>query len=226
MLLRALNVEKIYNKGGQPLAALKQLNLSVPKGQFVAIMGPSGSGKSTLLHLLGGLDQPTTGSIEVDGDKLEHLSDAQLSRFRRKNLGFVFQFFNLIPTLTALENVGLPRMLEGESSQEWIANATALLASVGLSERIHHKPDELSGGEMQRVAIARALVHSPKLILADEPTGNLDSKTGEQILTILKSATKLRNQTLVMVTHDAFAASFADRKILMRDGQIEKDELQ
>jgi putative ABC transport system ATP-binding protein len=186
-------------------------------------MGPSGSGKSTLLHLIGGLDQPTSGSVQLDGQAIEKYSDDQLSAFRRRRLGFIFQFFNLLPTLTALENVALPLLLDGKSLGEISPKAKELLAMMGMEKRMHHRPDQLSGGEMQRVAIARALVTDPILILADEPTGNLDTKTGTTVLELLARLVKERDQTVLMVTHDSRAASFGNRLVTLRDGLIESD---
>ena len=224
MLLQVKSLEKSYSRGDQTVQALKSVSLEIKEGQFVSIMGPSGSGKSTLLHLMGGLDRPSRGQVILKNQAIESLSDNELSLFRRKNLGFIFQFFNLLPTLSALENVALPRLLGGESIQSITPKATELLHLMGLEKRMHHKPDQLSGGEMQRVAIARALVSDPLLILADEPTGNLDSKTGESILSLLREMTQKTGKTIVMVTHDQKAASFGNRLIRMRDGMLESDE--
>lgn len=179
MLLEVKSLEKSYARGDQMVSALKGVSLEIKEGQFVSIMGPSGSGKSTLLHLMGGLDRPTKGQVILKGEAIDKLGDDELSLFRRKKLGFIFQFFNLLPTLSALENVALPRLLDGERMKSIEPKAKELLEIMGLTKRMHHKPDQLSGGEMQRVAIARALVSDPLLLLADEPTGNLDSKTGE-----------------------------------------------
>jgi putative ABC transport system ATP-binding protein len=200
------------------------VSLDIPEGQFVSIMGPSGSGKSTLLHLMGGLDRPSAGQVILGGESIDRLSDHSLSLFRRQKLGFIFQFFNLLPTLSALENVSLPRLLGSESMRQIEPKARELLAMMGLEHRMNHKPDQLSGGEMQRVAIARALISDPLLILADEPTGNLDSKTGESILTLLREMTQKTGKTIVMVTHDPKAASYGNRLIRMRDGALESDE--
>jgi putative ABC transport system ATP-binding protein len=186
-------------------------------------MGPSGSGKSTLLHLLGALDRPSAGEIEIEGSKLSGLSDDALSAFRRRKLGFIFQFFNLLPSLSALENVALSMLLDGYTLSEVQPRALALLDQMGIGKRAHHRPDQLSGGEMQRVAIARALMSKPALILADEPTGNLDSKTGTQVLELLRSLVTEEGQTLVMVTHDPTAAQFADRLVRLRDGVVEAE---
>ncbi|MBS1963551.1 MAG: ABC transporter ATP-binding protein [Bdellovibrionales bacterium] len=223
MLLQARELRKNFTRGTSEVEALKGVDLSIAKGEFVSIMGPSGSGKSTLLHLIGGLDLPTSGEVLIDGEAISKLGDDALSEFRRRRLGFIFQFFNLLPTLSALENVALPRLLDGESIAEVEPKAKALLGQMGLGSRIHHRPDQLSGGEMQRVAIARALVTDPLLILADEPTGNLDSKTGESVLRLLAEMARERGHTILMVTHDANAASFGTRLVRLRDGQIESD---
>jgi putative ABC transport system ATP-binding protein len=209
--------------GAERISALDGVSFSVDAGSFITIMGPSGSGKSTLLHLLGGLDVPTSGTVELDGEDLGALSDDVLTRIRREKLGFVFQFFNLLPTMTAWENVALPRMLGGERLSSIKPDATTLLERVGLSERLDHKPGQLSGGEMQRVAIARSLVADPILLLADEPTGNLDSHSGEGVLELLRALTKEEKKTLVMVTHDARAARVGDRILTLRDGKLEGD---
>ncbi len=218
------NAEKIYRRGQTEVRALVGANLVVPRGQFVSVMGPSGSGKSTLLNLLGALDVPSAGSITIDGMEISKLTDLELSAFRRDRLGFIFQFFNLLPTLTALENVALPALLSNKSRAEVMPRAKALLEAVGLKGRDHHRPDELSGGEMQRVAVARALLPAPALLLADEPTGNLDSKTGAEVLRLIREATRARNLTVVMVTHDPGAAAVGDRIVRLADGMIVGDE--
>jgi len=187
-------------------------------------MGPSGSGKSTLLYLLGALDVPTSGSIVIDGTEISSAGDAELSRFRRERLGFVFQFFNLLPTLTALENVLLPGLLAGRPRDELAPRARELMELVGLGARADHRPDELSGGEMQRVAVARALLIRPALLLADEPTGNLDSKAGTEVLRLIREATRQAGVTVVMVTHDPGAASSGDRVVRLADGKVVGDE--
>jgi len=215
---------KVYRRGRTEVRALGLARLSVPKGQFLSVMGASGSGKSTLLNLLGALDVPTSGSITIEGKELARLSDDELSRFRRERLGYIFQFFNLLPTLSAEENVVLPMLLAGKSRGEVLPKAHALLERVGLKGRHHHRPDELSGGEMQRVAIARALLGEPALLLADEPTGNLDSKTGAEVLKLIREATRERNLTVVMVTHDPKAAEVGDRLVRLADGAIVGDE--
>ena len=224
MLLQVRSLEKTYSRGEETIRALRGVSLDIPEGQFVSIMGPSGSGKSTLLHLMGGLDRPSSGQVILGGEAIDRLSDHDLSLFRRRKLGFIFQFFNLLPTLSALENVALPRLLGNESLKEIEPRARELLGMMGLESRIHHKPDQLSGGEMQRVAIARALISDPLLILADEPTGNLDSKTGESILSLLRDMALQTGKTIVMVTHDPKAASYGNRLLRMRDGVLESDE--
>ncbi len=224
MLLQVRSLEKSYTRGEETVNALKGVSLDISDGQFVSIMGPSGSGKSTLLHLMGGLDRPSKGQVILRGESIDQLSDTELSLFRRQKLGFIFQFFNLLPTLSAIENVSLPRLLGNESIKKIEPRARELLTLMGLEHRMNHKPDQLSGGEMQRVAIARALISDPLLILADEPTGNLDSKTGESILSLLREMTQKTGKTIVMVTHDPKAASYGNRLIRMRDGVLESDE--
>ena len=218
------SVEKVYRQGETEVRALSGVTLDIPTGQFVAVVGPSGSGKSTLLHLLGGLDVATAGDVVIEGTALSHMSDDDLTIFRRRRIGFVFQFFNLLPTLSAEENVALPLVLDGQRARVVQPRAAEALERVGLGHRRRHRPDELSGGEMQRVAIARALVIEPALILADEPTGNLDSATGEQILGLLRDAHRVRGATLVLVTHDVHAASYAERRVEIRDGRVAADE--
>jgi putative ABC transport system ATP-binding protein len=222
-ILEAREVRKSYSRGHQAVDALKGVSLTVERGQFVSIMGPSGSGKSTLMHIIGGLDRASGGQVLLNGQGIESFSDDELSAFRRRRLGFIFQFFNLLPTLTAIENVGLPLLLDGKSMKEITPKATELLKMIGLGHRLDHRPDQLSGGEMQRVAIARALVTDPLLILADEPTGNLDSKTGTAVLELLAQMAQERNHTILMVTHDPRAASFGHRLVTLRDGLIETD---
>ncbi|MGQ0508702.1 MAG: ABC transporter ATP-binding protein [Myxococcaceae bacterium] len=223
-MIEIRDASKVYRRGKTEVRALALRALSVPRGEFLSVMGPSGSGKSTLLNLLGALDVPTAGSITIEGQELSKLSDEALSRFRRDRLGFIFQFFNLLPTLTALENVLLPGLLAKRSRAELLPKAQALLETVGLQGRHEHRPDELSGGEMQRVAIARALLTEPALLLADEPTGNLDSKTGAEVLRLIRDATRERNLTVVMVTHDPKAAAVGDRIVRLADGAIVGDE--
>jgi putative ABC transport system ATP-binding protein len=220
IILEARNLRKKYQMGEMEVQALGGLDFQVTKGEFVAIMGPSGSGKSTMLHLLGGLDVPTEGEVTLAGQQLSVLDDKQATLVRRHNIGFVFQFFNLLPTLTAEENIALPLVIDGKNLRQYQSRIDALLALVGLSERRHHKPDQLSGGEQQRVALARALVTEPAIVLADEPTGNLDSKTGTLIMELLQRSCQELEQALIAVTHDARAATYADRVVFLRDGKI------
>jgi putative ABC transport system ATP-binding protein len=222
-MIRCLEVRKVYKQGENEITALAGISLDIVKGSFAVIMGPSGSGKSTLLHLIGGLDRPSSGELLVDGRLIGQMADDRVTLFRRNKIGFVFQFFNLLPTLTALENVALPLVLDGRSKFEAEQRAQALLNKVGLEERKKHLPEELSGGEIQRVAMARALAFDPPILLADEPTGNLDSKNGTAILAMLRQVSKEDGCTVVMVTHSEEAAGYGDRKIYLRDGRIEKD---
>ncbi len=213
-------LRKTYTSSAQDVEILKGINLDIAKGEFVSLMGPSGAGKSTFLQLLGALDRPTGGEIRIDGKAIGGLSDHDLTIFRRRHLGFIFQFFNLMPTLSVLENVALPCLLDGRRISEVRKPAETILARLGLSHRLDHRPHQLSGGEMQRVAIARALVNRPALILADEPTGNLDTKNGKEVLAILKDLVSEFQTTLIMVTHDKSAADYADRRIHMQDGVV------
>ena len=208
--------------GGRGVDVLTDVSLEVPAGQFLAIAGPSGSGKSTLLGLIAGLDQPTAGRIEVAGVDITGLDEDALARFRRDHVGYVFQSFHLLPTLTAQENVAVPLELTGEAGAA--VRAATLLAEVGLAERAHHYPVQLSGGEQQRVAVARAMARRPALLLADEPTGNLDSATGKQIIELLVGLNRRLGSTLVLVTHDTALAAHADRVVTLRDGRIVSDE--
>jgi len=218
--VRALSMR--LASGGREVNVLTDVSLDVPAGQFLAIAGPSGSGKSTLLGLIAGLDQPTGGRIEVSGVEISGLDEDALARFRRDHVGYVFQSFHLLPTLTAQENVAVPLELAGEAGAA--ARATELLAEVGLAERAHHYPVQLSGGEQQRVAVARAMARRPPLLLADEPTGNLDSATGKQIIDLLVGMNRRFGSTLVLVTHDTALAAHADRVVTLRDGRIVSDE--
>jgi putative ABC transport system ATP-binding protein len=222
-MIRLGGVRKVYARGRAEVVALERVDLEVARGEFVAVMGPSGSGKSTLLHLIGGLDRPTEGRIAVAGRALAEMSDDELTLFRRTQIGFVFQFFNLLPTLTAAENVMLPLLLAGRSRQESSRRALSLLERAGLAARAHHLPEELSGGEIQRVAVARSLVFAPPLLLADEPTGNLDSKSGEEILALLSELHRDEKCTVVLVTHNEQAARRAARVIHLKDGRIVGD---
>lgn len=223
MFLEVEGVRRRFKHGGGEIEILKGIGFQAQPGEFISIMGPSGSGKSTLLQIIGGLDRASDGSIRIDGTAINQLNDAELSRFRRRRLGFVFQFFNLIPTLSALENVALPLMLDGQSASKVKERATHLLEKMKLGHRIRNRPAQLSGGEMQRVAIARALVTDPALILADEATGNLDSKTGVEVLELLQKLVQEEGKTLILVTHDPKAASYGNRVIRLRDGMMESD---
>jgi putative ABC transport system ATP-binding protein len=222
-VLEASQVKKQYQMGEVTVSALGGVNVVVNKGEFVAVMGPSGSGKSTLLHLLGGLDNPSDGEITLAGQPLSKLSDNEITVVRRRKVGFIFQFYNLLPTLTAEENVGLPLLIDGQSLDRHREKIERLLALVNLADRKHHKPDQLSGGQQQRVAIARAFVNDPEIVLADEPTGNLDSKSGAAILDLLRKTCTDLGATIVMVTHDPRAASYADRVIFLKDGEIVRE---
>ncbi len=221
-ILEARDVARTYRMGEVDVAAVRGVSLAVEPGEFVAVMGPSGSGKSTLLHLLGGLDRPTAGEIVLDGAVVSRLGDDEATKLRRAKTGFVFQFFNLLPILTVRENVALPFTIAGRDpgGREEAAAIAEVLAAVDLAGKERHRPDELSAGEQQRVALARALVHRPALLLADEPTGNLDYATGTEILDMLWRLCSERGQTLVLVTHDAKAAAYADRVLVLRDGTV------
>ena len=217
----AEEVTRRYGEGETAVDALRGVTLEVPRGQFTAVMGPSGSGKSTLMHILAGLDQPTSGRVAIDGTDVTGLGDQELTLLRREHIGFVFQFFNLLPMLTAEENVVLPLELAGEKpDRAWIGE---LLGKIGIADRRTHRPAELSGGQQQRVAIGRALVTRPTVLFADEPTGNLDSTTGGEILRLLRDSVDSYGQTTVMVTHEARAAAMADRILFLDDGRIVKD---
>jgi len=224
-MVRCIDVRKSYSQGGNKITALGGVSLEIPKGQFAMIMGPSGSGKSTLLHLMGGLDRPTSGDVLVNERLISTMTDDEVTLFRRTKIGFVFQFFNLMPSLTALENVALPLFLDGQTKASAEARAELLLAKVGLEQREQHLPEEMSGGEIQRLAVARALAFDPPILLADEPTGNLDSRTGETVLTLLQRINQEDGCTIVMVTHSNEAAQYGERTIHLRDGVIEREEL-
>ena len=219
-MISVRDVHKVFRQGEAEVRALAGVTLDIAAGEFVSIMGPSGSGKSTLLHLMGGLDLPTAGEIVIEGTPISRMSDDEITIFRRRKIGFVFQFFNLLPTYSAEENVALPLLLDRRRPRDVRDRVGAALDLVGLGHRRRHRPDELSGGEMQRVAIARALVIDPVLILADEPTGNLDTRTGEQILGLIRDANRARGCTVVLVTHDTRAAGFAARTITLEDGRV------
>jgi putative ABC transport system ATP-binding protein len=220
-VVRTVNLTRRFEMGDAFVDALRGVDLTVARGEFVALVGPSGSGKSTVLNLIGGLDRPTSGQVWINGTELSASDERTLTQHRRRHVGFVFQSFNLLPRLTAEENVALPLMFSDVSERERRARARALLGRVGLEHRLEHRPTQLSGGEQQRVAIARALVAEPALLLADEPTGNLDTTTGAEIMELLKKLNQEGGLTLLVVTHDAEVAAFADRVIELRDGQVE-----
>ncbi|MCH4285129.1 MULTISPECIES: ABC transporter ATP-binding protein [Bacillota] len=222
-ILKVEHVSKIYGKGETSVKALDDVSFSVEQGQFVAIIGPSGSGKSTLLHILGGVDTPTKGKVYVDGNDMYTLNESALAIFRRRQIGLIYQFYNLIPVLNVEENITLPLLLDHRKVEQ--KNLDELVDILGLSTRLSHLPNELSGGQQQRVSIARALIASPTLVLADEPTGNLDRKNSEEIVALLKQLHKEKNQTLIIITHDESIALQADRIISIEDGRIVKDEV-
>ena len=222
-VVSARGLVRRYGEGDTMVEALRDVSLDVAAGGLTAVMGPSGSGKSTLVHILAGLDQPTRGTVEVAGENITRMGDNELTRLRRRHIGFVFQFFNLLPMLSAEENVLLPLSIAGEKpDRAWLEQ---LLSDVGLQDRRKHRPSELSGGQQQRVAVARALVTRPTVLFADEPTGNLDSSTGMEILELLRASVDERRQTIVMVTHDPRAARFADRVVHLADGEIVREEV-
>ncbi len=215
------NLYKTYKLGSIEVEVLKGINLSVEKGEFVSIMGPSGSGKSTLLYLIGGLDKPSSGSIKVNGRELSNMTDRIESLMRRREIGFVFQFYNLIPNLNVEENIMLPILLDGKKIKHYKDRLEELLSIVGLSNRRHHTPRELSGGQQQRVAIARALINEPDIILADEPIGNLDSKSGTEIMELLRRINREKGKTIIQVTHSREAAEYGNRIINVKDGRVD-----
>lgn len=222
-IVKTIDLKKVYGKGENRVEALRGINLSIEKGEFVAIVGPSGSGKSTLLHLVGGVDKPTQGKVLVDGEDVYSLSESKLALFRRRKVGFIFQSYNLIPVLTAEENILLPLLLDRREVDKAYLNE--LLKLLGLEDRRHHLPSELSGGQQQRVSIGRALANKPSIILADEPTGNLDGKNGNEIIELLKYSVKKYHQTLMIITHDPKIAAQADRVIQITDGMIVAQEV-
>ncbi len=221
-IVSAVDVDRVFGEGDAAVRALDGVTVDFPRGRFTAIMGPSGSGKSTLMHCLAGLDRPTSGSVVIDGVELGTLDDRRMTELRRGNVGFVFQFFNLLPVLSAEENIRLPLSLAGRKPDP--ERLHQLIDAVGLGDRLSHRPSALSGGQQQRVAIARALASKPAVVFADEPTGNLDSKSSEEVLALLRRAVDDFGQTVVMVTHDAQAAAFADRVLVLVDGRIVRDE--
>ncbi len=218
-VLEARGLAKTYDTGGVEVLALRGVDLSIERGEFVAIMGPSGCGKSTLLNLLAGLDRPTAGEVRLDGDRIDQLSETELARLRRRKIGFVFQFFNLLPTLSAVENVELPLLLVGRGRKEARRAADGLLSELGVGDKRAAAPVQLSGGQQQRVALARALANTPDIVLGDEPTGNLDSAAAREVLGLLRAARE-RGQTLLIATHDARVAAAADRVVALRDGLV------
>jgi putative ABC transport system ATP-binding protein len=222
-ILQVKELTKTYGKGSTTVTALGGVSFSVDKGEFVAVIGASGSGKSTLMHLIGGVDRPTSGSVIVNGNEIFSKNESELAIFRRRTIGLVYQFYNLVPTLTAEENIMLPCLLDNRRPDE--KKLVEILAIIGLTDRAKHLPNELSGGQQQRVAIGRALINDPALILADEPTGNLDSKSGSEIIELLKLSNKRYDQTLLIITHDEKIALQADRVITVSDGKIIKDEV-
>jgi putative ABC transport system ATP-binding protein len=220
-VVAARGLGRSFGSGDTAVRALADVDLELARGRFTAIMGPSGSGKSTLMHILAGLDRPTSGSVHLDGVEITRLKEKDLTRLRREKIGFIFQSFNLLPTLTAYENIVLPLTIAGRKADErWLEQ---LIATVGLGDRLAHRPSELSGGQQQRVAVARSLVTRPAVLFADEPTGNLDSRTGEEVLALLRRSSDDFGQTIAMVTHDAHAASCADRVVFLKDGAIVRD---
>lgn len=222
-ILKTIDLCKSYGSGETKVDALKNVSISINQGEFVAVVGASGSGKSTLLHMLGGVDKPTSGKVVVDGEEIYKLNEKQLAVFRRRKVGFIFQFYNLIPVLTAEENITLPLLLDNKKvDKEYLED---LLGILGLKDRRNHLPSELSGGQQQRVSIGRALAYKPSIILADEPTGNLDSKNSKEIVDLLKLSVKKYHQTLIIITHDLNIASQSDRIISLEDGVVAKDEV-
>ncbi|KAF0209414.1 MAG: putative ABC transport system ATP-binding [Actinobacteria bacterium] len=222
-IVEAKNLSRVYGSGDMAVTALDAVSLSVEAGEFVAVMGPSGCGKSTLLNLIGGLDTPSSGSVMIDGRDIAGMNDTELTALRRQRIGFVFQFFNLIPVLSSVENVALPLVLDGKKADEANAAASDWLKRIGLGDRLKNRPDQLSGGQQQRVAVARALVSEPALILADEPTGNLDSRSSDEIAALLKQVSGEWGRAILMVTHDPRIAAHADRIVFMRDGRVVDD---
>ena len=220
VVLETRDLRRRYRRGDTEVTALDGISLTLEAGTFVAVVGPSGCGKSTLLHLCGAMDRPSAGEVRLDGRSLAALDDDALTRMRRERIGFVFQFFNLLPTLTVAENIGLPLLLAGREPSASMARAGEWAERVGISHRLDHAPSQLSGGEAQRAAIARAVVHEPALLLADEPTGNLDSENGQRILDLLEDVSRRSDAALLLATHDAAVAAAADRKVAMRDGRI------
>ena len=220
-VVEAIDLSRDYGQGDAVVHALRNVSVGFGAGTFTAVMGPSGSGKSTLMHILAGLDSPTSGKVVIGGTDISQLNDKQLTLLRREKIGFIFQFFNLLPSLTAEENIALPLRIAGSKEDKQLLDQ--LLQAIGLQDRSHHRPAQLSGGQQQRVAIARALITRPAVVFADEPTGNLDSRTSQEVLELMRKTVDDMGQTIVMVTHDAHAASYADRVLFLADGQIVRD---
>lgn len=223
VLVKVSGADKVYRRGSENLHILDKLDLEVPKGEFLALMGPSGSGKSTLLNLLGGIDRPTSGSVTIDGDDISRLNDRKLAAWRSRHVGFVFQMYNLLPVLTAARNVDLPLLLTNLSSKQRRQQVELALTAVGLSHRLDHYPRQLSGGEQQRVGIARAIVTDPSILLCDEPTGDLDRKAGDEILDLLETLNQEQGKTIIMVTHDPHASARASRTLYMDEGKLKTE---
>lgn len=224
-VIKVEKLSKVYGSGEARVTALDSVNLTIEQGQYVAVMGPSGCGKSTLLHLIGGLDRPTSGTVYIEGADISQMNDKTLTELRRRKMGFIFQFYNLIPVLDAIENTALPLILDGVKPENARARAKDWLARNKLAERGNHRPDELSGGQQQRVAISRAMVSEPIIVLADEPTGNLDSRSGDEIASTLRKVVSEWGRTVLMVTHDPRIAAYADRIVFLKDGKIVDDTL-
>ena len=222
-IVKVENLTKVYGKDNTQVVALDHVSFEVPKGQFLAIVGPSGSGKSTLLHLLGGVDRPTSGRVLIDGEDIYALNESSLAVFRRRQIGLIYQFYNLLPVLNVEENITLPLLLDGQKPDQ--AQLQQMVATLGLSNRLRHLPNQLSGGQQQRVSIGRALIANPAIVLADEPTGNLDSKNSQEILDLLKLSNKIYQQTVIIITHDPSIALKADRILRIEDGRIVSDEV-
>lgn len=220
-MIELKNVSKSYEMGGQEVLALQNISLEIEQGELTCVVGPSGAGKSTLLHLIGCLDTPTSGEIFLDGKPVNSLSDDELSMMRRDRIGFVFQFFNLLPTLTAEENIALPQLIAGRSLEDVRDKVASLLEIIGLTSRRHHKPEQLSGGELQRIAIARAIINDPLVVLADEPTGNLDTASGEIVISLLKEISERGTSSVVVATHNVELTKLGDCTIALRDGKLE-----
>jgi len=223
-IIKVRNLYKVYKMGEELIYALRNVNLDIYKNETISLLGTSGSGKSTLLNLLAGLEKPTKGKVEIGGIEVSSLNEKQITKFRQKNIGFIFQSYNLISSMTALENVEFSLMLKGVDKETRIKRSIKILNDVGLGKRLNHKPNEMSGGQQQRVSIARALIDNPKIVFADEPTGNLDSKTSREILNLIMNLTKEHNQTMILVTHDDEIAKYGHRTIYLKDGSIENIE--